>query len=117
MKRKTALYRVYCDTLEEVQECIESPEFIRPLLIEGCRRMLSSRRKTLSIADIFSLDTYAVINVAIRRDEIEEVLEKTLRWYEDREEYEECSEVVELLNRARKINIKKEKCDETHTDI
>ena len=101
MRKTKPIYTVYCDTLEEVQEAVESPEFIRPLLIEGCRRLIGSRRKTMSICDIYSLDTYAVINVTVRREELGEVLAKTLAWYEEVEEYEECAEIVRLISRVR----------------
>ena len=88
---------VYCDTLEEVQESIESPDFIRPILLSGCQRLLESDRRSLLIAEIFSFDTYATIKIYIRREEIEDVLIKTLHWFESREEYEECAECQRLI--------------------
>ena len=96
-------YMVYCDSLEEVQEAIESAEFIRPALIEGCRSLLRSRRSELLIAEIFSLDTYATIRISIRNSEVEEVLAKTLDWFVGREEYEECSEIKALLDEWKKL--------------
>jgi hypothetical protein len=98
-------YTVYCDTLEEVQEVVESPEFIRPTLIDGCRFLLRSRSTELLIAEIFSLDTYATIRISIKRSEIPEVLAKTLDWFLEREEYEECSEIQRLIDLA-KLRIK-----------
>jgi hypothetical protein len=91
-------YKIYCDSLEEVQEAIESSEFIRPALIEGCERLIGAKRQELLIAEIFSLDTYATIRISIKADEIGEVLAKTLDWFEEREEYEECSEIKRLMN-------------------
>jgi hypothetical protein len=93
---------VYCDTLEEVQESIESSEFIRPALLAGCQSLLESDRRTLLIAEILSLDTYATIKIFIRRDEVEDVLRKTLTWFESREEYEECSECLRLIEKSKK---------------
>ena len=98
---KNSLFRVYCDTLEEVQECVEDADFIRPLLIEGARRLMKTRRAELIIAEILSLDTYAVIRISIKRDEVLEVLDKTLQWFLSREEYEECGELKELIDKWR----------------
>jgi hypothetical protein len=101
MKRKASShlpYRIYCDSLEEVQEAIESPEFIRPALIEGCERLIGAKRQELLVAEIFSLDTYATIRISIRAEEVGEVLDRTLQWFEEREEYEECSEIKRLMN-------------------
>jgi hypothetical protein len=106
MKRRKSLtsstgflpYKVYCDTIEEVQEAIESAEFIRPTLLEGCRILLGSDSDELLIAEIFSLDTYATIRISIKRSEAVEVLHKTLDWFVEREEYEECSEVKKLID-------------------
>lgn len=91
-------YKIYCDTLEEVQEAISSPEFIRPALIEGCRILIDSPQKELLIAEIFSLDTYAIIRISIKESEIIEVLTKTLYWFVEREEYEECAEIKFLID-------------------
>ncbi len=91
-------YRVYCDTLEEVQEAVESSEFIRPTLIEGCRIMLESDADELLVAEIFSLDTYATIRISIKRSEAVDVLLRTLDWFLEREEYEECSEIKKLID-------------------
>jgi hypothetical protein len=95
-------YTVYCDTLEEVQEVVESPEFIRPTLIIGCKQLINSRSSELLIAEIFSLDTYATIRISIKRSEVIEVLSKTLDWFLQREEYEECSEIQDLITEAKK---------------
>jgi hypothetical protein len=99
-KIKWLPYKIYCDTLEEVQDSIESAEFIRPALIEGCRTIIESNRDELLIAEIFSLDTYATIRISIKRTEVIEVLTKTLDWFLSREEYEECSEIKRMISDA-----------------
>jgi hypothetical protein len=83
--------------MEEVQEAIESPAFIRPILLQGCRRLLKTKRKECHLAEIWALDTYAVIRISITRDECPSILQSTLEWFLQREEYEECAECQRLI--------------------
>lgn len=89
-------YTIYCDTVEEVKECIESPEFIRPLLLASIREMMRRGCRRI-ISEVRTLDTYATINIAVNESEVTGILQKTLTWFEGRDEFEECSEVRDLM--------------------
>ncbi len=88
---------IYCDTSEEVEECITDPMIIWPIL-QGCvRRMLDENRESLPAAEIRCLEMVGSVWVTCRRSDIEVTLNKLLRWREGREEYEECAEVRDML--------------------
>jgi len=91
-------YRIYCDTIEDVQECIDSSDFMRPLLVSVCRRLLDSEEDQM-IAELHTLDTYATINIIVNRCDLHKILHKILDAFETKQEYEECSSVKKLIDR------------------
>lgn len=89
---------IYCDTSEEVEECITDPMLIWPILQKTVKRILEEGRDSLPAAEIRCLEMVGSVWVTCRRADIDTTLSKLLAWRERREEYEECAEIRDLLS-------------------
>ena len=89
---------IYCDTAEEVEECITDPMLIWPILQKTVKRILEEGRDSLPAAEIRCLEMVGSVWVTCRRADIDTTLSKLLAWRERREEYEECAEIRDLLS-------------------
>jgi hypothetical protein len=95
---------IYCDTAEEVEECITDPMLIWPILQKTVKRILDERRDSLPAAEIRCLEMVGSVWVTCRRSDIDTTLSKLLAWRERREEYEECAEIRDLLSEMYRID-------------
>ena len=93
---------LYCNSIEEMEELILDKPFVWPLIINGIREMLIERRTSVIILEGKLIGTgkkdTATVWITISDTDVEASLSKMLAWREDREEYEECSQIVSLLN-------------------
>ena len=89
---------IYCDTAEEVEECITDPMLIWPILQRTVKKILEEGRDSLPAAEIRCLEMVGSVWVTCRRSDIDTTLSKLLAWRERREEYEECAEIRDMLS-------------------
>ena len=95
---------IYCDTSEEVEECITDPMLIWPILQRTVRKILDEGRDSLPAAEIRCLEMVGSVWVTCRRSDIDTTLSKLLAWRERREEYEECAEIRDMLSDMWRID-------------
>jgi hypothetical protein len=77
---------IYCDTPEEMEDCISDPTVMWPILWRTINRMVDENRESLPAAEIRCLEMVGSVWVTCRRSDCEETLTKMLRWRESREE-------------------------------
>lgn len=90
---------IYCDTVEEVEECVSDSTVIWPIMQRTITRIIDERRETLPAIEIRCSEMIGSVWVTCNLSDSAVSLSKLLKWREGREEYEECSEVVELIGR------------------
>jgi hypothetical protein len=93
-----------CTTLSEVELALSDKRFIHAHIIRGCRRMCQLRKTSDMCLEIFCVETAAVIWISCLLEEAEAALLKILKWREEREEFEDCPEIVELLANIKAQN-------------
>lgn len=94
---------IYCDTVEEVEECVSDSTVIWPIMQRTISRMIDEERETLPSIEIRCSEMVGSVWVTCNISDSETSLNKLLKWRESREEYEECSEVVKLISRLKEF--------------
>ena len=89
---------IYCDTADEVEQCIADPSVIWPILQRSITRLIVENRESLPAIEIRCMEMLGSVWVNIRRSEVLVTLNKLLNWRETREEYEECVEIRDLID-------------------
>ena len=92
---------LYCDTVEDMEALILDKEFVWPLIIKGIRDMMDSSRSSIVILEgkmVSKGANGASVWITMSAEDVESSLRKVLEWRESREEYEECAQIVSLLN-------------------
>ena len=90
---------MWCDTIDETEACISDAEVIWPIIHRTIVRMLNENRTSLPALEIRCGEMIGSIWVTVRREEVRVTLDKELQWRLNREEYEECVEIKELIDR------------------
>jgi hypothetical protein len=90
--------RLYCKTLDEVENAIKDKSFIHSQIVLGCKRMLEFRSTTDMCLEIWCIETYSSVWVSIRLTDAITALQKILDHRVEEEEYEDCQEVVDLIS-------------------
>jgi hypothetical protein len=88
---------LYCRTTREVEDAIRDKRFIHSHIIRAVKRMLKKRVTTDMCLEIYCIADSTSFWISVKLDDYEEVLDLILRHLEEREEYEECAEIVKLM--------------------
>ena len=89
--------RLYCKTLDEVESAIKNKSFIHSQIVLGIGRMLANRSTTDMCLEIWCIETYSSVWVSIRLADAVNSLQKILDHRVELEEYEDCQEIVDLI--------------------
>lgn len=89
---------IWCDTTEDVEQCISDPTVIWPILERVIGRMMKEGRETLPAIEIRCTEMMGSVWVNVRRSEVLVTLNKLLNWRLDREEYEECAIIRDMID-------------------
>ncbi len=94
---------LHCRTMDEVEDAVRNKRFIHSHIMRGVRRMIERRATTDMCLEILCATTGTSFWISVKLDEIDEVLGLILQYREEREEYEECGEVVRLLSECKAL--------------
>lgn len=89
---------MWCETEEESNECIKDPSIIWPIITRTVRRIIKEGRQSLPALEVRCAELIGSIWVTVRREECLSTLNKQMKWRLQREEYEECAEIRDLIN-------------------
>jgi hypothetical protein len=91
---------IWTETADEVEECISDPTLLWPIIRRAIVRLLDEGRSSLPALEIRCEEMVGSVWVTVRREDVEGTLKKELEYRLKREEYEECAEIRDLMDRA-----------------
>ncbi len=96
---------LWCYTVEDMKEAINDKEFIWPLILRGVRWLIDERRASSMILECRLIDGRETCWVSVSDTDVEATLGKLIDYRVEREEYEECAAIRDLLQdwRSREV--------------
>ena len=92
---------LYCETMEEMENMVCDKSFIWPLIVSSVRVMIKEKRTSIVVLEgklMQGAKDDASVWITMSDGDVEPSLKKALKWREEREEYEECSDIMKLLS-------------------
>jgi hypothetical protein len=93
---------IWTETADEVEECISDPTLIWPIIRRTIVRLLDEGRSSLPALEIRCAEMVGSVWVTVRSEDVITTLKKELDYRLQREEYEECATIRDLIDRAQK---------------
>ena len=89
---------LWCNTVEEIMEVVNDKEFIWPLIFRGVKWLMDNRRTSSMILECKLVDGRETVWISISDEDVDSTLEKMMQFRVEREEYEECAVVRDLIS-------------------
>ena len=87
---------------DEFQDMIDRKDFtIAKAVVETILSNLNTRKKHLHVLSVNCLEDGATYDITLERRYFEETLQENLKYYVEKELYEECSQIVEAINKLK----------------
>jgi len=87
---------------DEFQDMIDRKDFtIAKAVVETILANLNTRKKHLHVLSVNCLEDGATYDITLERRYFEETLQENLKYYVEKELYEECSQIVEAINKLK----------------
>lgn len=84
---------------DEFQEMIDKKDFvIAKAIVEAILNNLNTRKKHVHILSVNCIDDNATYDITLERRYFTETLQENLKYYVEKELYEECSQIVKAIN-------------------
>jgi len=85
---------------DEFQEMIDRKDFIiSKVIVEAILNNITSRKKHVHILSVNCTDDNATYDITLERRFFIETLQENLKYYVEKELYEECSQIVEAITK------------------
>lgn len=93
------------NTLEDFQTLVDKKHFtISQTIVNSILSNLKTRKKNIHILSVKCLQENTVYDITLERSHFSHTLKENLKYFEQREMYEECakiSEAIETLNKKK----------------
>ena len=87
---------------EEFQDMIDKKDFtIAKAVVETILTNLNTRKKHLHVLSVNCLEDGATYDITLERKYFAETLQENLKYYVEKELYEECTQIVEAINQLK----------------
>lgn len=87
---------------DEFQDMIDRKDFsIAKAVVETILANLNTRKKYLHVLSINCLEDGATYDITLEKKYFAETLQENLKYYVEKELYEECSQIVEAINKLK----------------
>ena len=87
---------------DEFQDMIDRKDFtIAKAVVETILANLNTRKKHLHVLSVNCLEDGATYDITLERKYFAETLQENLKYYVEKELYEECSQIVEAINKLK----------------
>ena len=87
---------------DEFQDMIDRKDFtIAKAVVETILANLNTRKKHLHVLSVNCLEDGATYDITLERRYFEETLQENLKYYVEKELYEECTQIVEAINKLK----------------
>lgn len=84
---------------DEFQEMIDRKDFIiAKAIVEAILNNITTRKKHVHVLSINCVDDNATYDITLERRFFVETLQENLKYYVEKELYEECSQIVTAIN-------------------
>jgi protein-arginine kinase activator protein McsA len=84
---------------DEFQEMIDKKDFIiSKAIVEAILNNINTRKKHVHVLSINCVDDNATYDITLERRYFVETLQENLKYYVEKELYEECSQIVKTIN-------------------
>lgn len=87
---------------DEFQDMIDKKDFtISKAVVETILANLNTRKKYLHVLSVNCLEDGATYDITLEKKYFAETLQENLKYYVEKELYEECSQIVEAINKLK----------------
>ena len=87
---------------DEFQDMIDKKDFtISKAVVETILANLNTRKKYLHVLSVNCLEDGATYDITLEKKYFAETLQEKLKYYVEKELYEECSQIVEAINKLK----------------
>jgi protein-arginine kinase activator protein McsA len=87
---------------DEFQDMIDKKDFtIAKAVVDTILANLNTRKKHLHVLSVNCLEDGATYDITLERKYFAETLQENLKYYVEKELYEECSQIVEAINKLK----------------
>lgn len=87
---------------DEFQDMIDRKDFtIAKAVVETILANLNTRKKYLHVLSVNCLEDGATYDITLERRYFEETLQENLKYYVEKELYEDCTKIVEAINKLK----------------
>jgi hypothetical protein len=92
---------LWCEDVESMVEAINDKEFIWPLILRGVRWLMDEGRSSSMILECRLIDGRENCWISVSTEDVEPTLGKLIDYRLEKEEYEECAAIRDLLSEWR----------------
>ena len=87
---------------DEFQDMIDRKDFtIAKAVVETILANLNTRKKHLHVLSVNCLEDGVTYDITLERRYFEETLQENLKYYVEKELYEDCTKIVEAINKLK----------------
>ena len=87
---------------DEFQDMIDKKDFtISKAVVETILANLNTRKKYLHVLSVNCLEDGATYDITLEKKYFAETLQENLKYYVEKELYEECTQIVEAINKLK----------------
>lgn len=87
---------------DEFQDMIDKKDFtISKAVVETILANLNTRKKYLHVLSVNCLEDGATYDITLEKKYFAETLQENLKYYVEKELYEDCSQIVEAINQLK----------------
>jgi hypothetical protein len=87
---------------DEFQDMIDKKDFtIAKAVVDTILANLNTRKKHLHVLSVNCLEDGATYDITLERKYFAETLQENLKYYVEKELYEECTQIVEAINQLK----------------
>lgn len=87
---------------DEFQDMIDKKDFtIAKAVVDTILANLTTRKKHLHVLSVNCLEDGATYDITLERKYFAETLQENLKYYIEKELYEDCSQIVEAINKLK----------------
>jgi len=101
---------------DEFQDMIDKKDFtIAKAVVDTILANLNTRKKHLHVLSVNCLEDGATYDITLERKYFAETLQENLKYYVEKELYEECTQIVEAINKLKEKEDNGNKNTDTNT--
>lgn len=92
------------DTLSDFQELVNNRSFsISQAIVTSILNNLKTRKKHIHIFSVKCLEENTIFDLTLEKNNFTDALKTNLKYYEDREMYEDCARICKAIETLNKV--------------